>query len=64
MRVTVIGLGYVGLVTSIGLAELGHDVMGYDVDVDKISKLKGGHLPIFEPLLDEIFQKNLGNKLM
>ncbi|MEO0258010.1 MAG: UDP-glucose/GDP-mannose dehydrogenase family protein [candidate division WOR-3 bacterium] len=62
MKVTVIGLGYVGLVTSIGLAELGHDVMGYDVDVDKISKLKGGHLPIFEPLLDEIFQKNLGNK--
>ncbi|MEO0265524.1 MAG: UDP-glucose/GDP-mannose dehydrogenase family protein [candidate division WOR-3 bacterium] len=62
MKVTVIGLGYVGLVTSIGLAELGHDVMGYDVDVDKISKLKGGHLPIFEPLLDEILQKNLGNK--
>ncbi|MEO0235500.1 MAG: UDP-glucose/GDP-mannose dehydrogenase family protein [candidate division WOR-3 bacterium] len=62
MKVTVMGLGYVGLVTSIGLAELGHDVMGYDVDVDKISKLKGGHLPIFEPLLDEIFQKNLGNK--
>jgi UDPglucose 6-dehydrogenase len=54
MRVTVIGTGYVGLVSGACLAELGHDVVCVDVVEAKIEKLKQGVMPIFEPGLEEV----------
>jgi len=53
-KVAVIGTGYVGLTTSIGLASLGHDVVGYDIDPSKVDQLKAGILPIYEPGLDQM----------
>ena len=54
MKVAVIGLGYVGAVTSACLAELGHDVVGMDVDSMKVEEIEGGHSPIVEPRLAEL----------
>ena len=53
-KIAVIGTGYVGLTTSIGMASLGHDVIGYDIDSAKVDMLKAGKLPIHEPGLDVI----------
>ena len=53
-KIAVIGTGYVGLTTSIGLASLGHQVIGYDVDPAKVEMLQAGRLPIYEPGLGEI----------
>ena len=53
-KVAVIGTGYVGLTTSIGLASLGHEVVGYDIDPNKVDQLKAGILPIHEPGLDQM----------
>ncbi len=53
-KIAVIGTGYVGLTTSIGLASLGHQVIGYDLDPVKIEMLQAGKLPIHEPGLGEI----------
>jgi UDPglucose 6-dehydrogenase len=53
-KIAVIGTGYVGLTTSIGLASLGHKVTGYDIDSAKVDMLKIGQLPIYEPGLDQI----------
>ena len=53
-KIAVIGTGYVGLTTSIGLASLGHQVIGYDVDSAKVDMLQAGKLPIHEPGLGEI----------
>ena len=53
-KIAVIGTGYVGLTTSIGLASLGHQVIGYDVDPAKVDMLQTGKLPIHEPGLGEI----------
>lgn len=58
MQITVIGLGYVGLVTSACLAELGHEVLGIDIDVKRIELLKEGLMPIYEPGLRELISKN------
>lgn len=64
-KIAVIGTGYVGLTTSIGLASLGHDVIGLDIDPDKINSLNSGKLPIFEPGLDEVLNQVLqANKLI
>lgn len=54
MRVLVIGSGYVGLVAAVGFAKAGHQVLGVDVDVAKVEKLRQGISPIFEPGLDEL----------
>ena len=57
MNVTVIGVGYVGIVTGIGHAYLGNDVVCIDSDKQKIAKLNQGILPIYEPGLEELFYK-------
>ena len=59
MRLTVVGTGYVGLVTSACLADTGNEVVGCDKDVDKIAALERGECPIFEPGLAEFVQYNL-----
>lgn len=54
MRLTVIGCGYVGLVTGACLAEAGHDVICTDIDAGRIAQLKAGQVPIYEQHLDKI----------
>lgn len=58
MKITVIGTGYVGLVTGICLAEIGNDVLCLDVDPAKIRMLNKGIIPIYEPGLLEMLQRN------
>ncbi|MCS7045898.1 MAG: UDP-glucose/GDP-mannose dehydrogenase family protein [Gemmataceae bacterium] len=58
MKIAVIGTGYVGLVTATCLAESGNEVVGIDKDAAKIAKLHAGGLPIYEPGLLELVQRN------
>lgn len=58
MKVTVFGIGYVGLVQGAVLAEVGHDVVCVDVDVDRVEKLKQGIIPIYEPGLTPLVTQN------
>lgn len=63
-KIAVIGVGYVGLTTAVGLAQLGHQVIGVDNDVKKIDILKSGQSPIFEKDLDKYLNENIkGNRL-
>ncbi|HEY5184811.1 MAG TPA: UDP-glucose/GDP-mannose dehydrogenase family protein [Actinomycetes bacterium] len=59
MRMTVIGLGYLGATHAACMAELGHDVLGIDVDPDKVARLNAGEVPFFEPGLEPVLRKNL-----
>jgi len=59
MRVTMIGSGYVGLVSGACFADFGHDVVCVDKDQGKIDKLLAGVMPIFEPGLDELVARNV-----
>ena len=59
MKLTVIGTGYVGLVTGACFAEMGNDVLCVDVDQRKIERLRNGDLPIFEPGLADIVARNV-----
>ena len=59
MRITIYGAGYVGLVTSVCFAQLGHHVCCVDVDLSKIETLNAGHAPIFEAGLEALLQENL-----
>lgn len=59
MKITVIGSGYVGLVTGTCLAEVGNDVMCLDLDTRKVEMLQAGNIPIFEPGLQEMVKRNL-----
>ncbi len=58
MRVTVVGTGYVGLVSGTCLADVGNDVLCIDSDEKKIAGLRDGEIPIFEPGLEELVQRN------
>ncbi|CAN5543499.1 UDP-glucose/GDP-mannose dehydrogenase family protein [soil metagenome] len=58
MDVTIIGCGYVGLVTGVCLASIGHTVRGVEKDAKKLKQLQDGHCPIFEPGLQELMQEN------
>jgi UDPglucose 6-dehydrogenase len=58
MKVTVFGIGYVGLVQAAVMAEVGHEVLCIDVDQDKVDRLKEGHIPIFEPGLTPLVMSN------
>ena len=58
LKVTVIGSGYVGLVTAACLADLGNDVCCLDIDAAKVAMLRAGRLPIHEPGLAEVVQRN------
>ena len=60
MAVGVVGLGWVGLVTAACFAELGHDVVGREIDEERVDALRGGELPFFEPALEELVKRNAG----
>ena len=59
MHVSIIGSGYVGLVSGAGLAEAGHNVICMDVDADRVQRLNNGQSPIYEPGLDELLASNM-----
>jgi UDPglucose 6-dehydrogenase len=58
MKVTVFGIGYVGLVQAAVMAEVGHDVVCIDIDQNKVDQLKEGNIPIFEPGLTPLVKSN------
>lgn len=58
-RIAVIGTGYVGLVTGTCLADVGNDVLCIDVDPDKVARLQRGDVPIYEPGLDHVLERNI-----
>ncbi|MFT5985492.1 MAG: UDPglucose 6-dehydrogenase [Planctomycetota bacterium] len=59
MKIAVIGTGYVGLVTGTCLAETGNDVLCVDIDESKVAKMRAGVVPIYEPHLDVLFERNI-----
>ena len=62
MKVTVIGSGYVGLVTGVCLSELGFHVICVDKDIAKVEQLRLGKSPIYEPGLESLLERNLQDK--
>lgn len=59
MKISVVGTGYVGLVTGTCFAETGNHVTCVDIDEKKVAKMKAGEMPIFEPGLDRLFERNI-----
>ena len=59
MKITVIGTGYVGLVTGTCLAEAGNEVLCMDIDKAKVAKMQNGEVPIYEPHLETYFERNI-----
>ena len=62
MNIAIIGAGYVGLVTGVCLAHIGHTVICVDNNKDKVKRLKAGHIPIYEPGLEEILKECVRKK--
>jgi len=63
MDISVVGTGYVGLVSGVCLAEKGHRVICVDLDEEKVAKINAGESPIHEDGLDELLQRNIGSRL-
>ena len=59
MKISVIGTGYVGLVTGSCLADLGNEVLCLDIDERKVAVLQGGGIPIHEPGLEPLVRQNV-----
>ncbi len=59
MKITVVGAGYVGLVTGVCLADLGNQVFCLDIDENRVAALQAGHSPIYEPGLDDLIKRNV-----
>ena len=59
MNITVVGTGYVGLVTGTCLAETGNNVVCVDIDAEKVATMQQGNVPIYEPHLDVLFHRNI-----
>src|SRR5690606_41156005 len=59
MNIAVVGTGYVGLVTGTCFAETGNQVICVDIDANKVQMMKDGKMPIYEPHLDVIFERNI-----
>ncbi|HSR16926.1 MAG TPA: UDP-glucose 6-dehydrogenase, partial [Ignavibacteriaceae bacterium] len=59
MNISIVGTGYVGLVTGTCFAETGNNVICVDVDKEKLEKLQKGRVPIYEPGLDTLFERNI-----
>ncbi|MGX5820398.1 UDP-glucose dehydrogenase family protein [Chitinophaga lutea] len=59
MKISVVGTGYVGLVTGTCFAETGNDVTCVDIDANKVKKLQSGQITIYEPGLEKLFERNL-----
>ncbi len=59
MKIAVVGTGYVGLVTGTCFAETGNNVICVDIDADKVEKMRSGVVPIYEPHLDVLFERNI-----
>src|ERR1700679_369117 len=60
MKITVVGTGYVGLVTGTCFAETGNTVTCVDIDGAKIKRMQRGQVPIYEPGLEALFHRNIG----
>ena len=61
-KIAIIGTGYVGLASAVGFAQLGHDVVGIDIDETKVEKLTSGKSPIFEKNIEKFLAKSLKKK--
>jgi UDPglucose 6-dehydrogenase len=61
-KIAIIGTGYVGLASAVGFAHLGHDVVGIDIDKNKVEKLTSGKSPIFEKNIEKYLSKSLRKK--
>ncbi|BEL62933.1 hypothetical protein Isolate57626_43650 [Mycobacteroides abscessus subsp. abscessus] len=61
MRCTVFGTGYLGATHAACMAELGHEVLGVDIDPGKVAKLSSGDIPFYEPGLRKILQSNIAS---
>ena len=59
MRITVLGTGYLGATHAACMAELGHEVLGVDVDQSKLAKLQVGEVPFYEPGLEDVLKRNI-----
>src|SRR3569832_1134771 len=58
MKITVVGTGYVGIVTGAGFSDFGHDVTCVDIDAERVAKLRRGEVPFYEPGLHDLIKRN------